>query len=224
MSNKVFVRITWCLIVLWLIVSICPFVYVIKAEVNEANSVSTEPEQAEPEIINPDTDVIVEEPIEIEPEPQPTEPDVWAERYAEYPVATEIWLMMKDFGWSDIVCAGIMGNLMRETGGDTLHLQPHAVSRSGFGLAQWTGERYTYLCSKYGPSPTVAEQMEFMKDELYGTDGVVKQVTESQGERIFESATPERCAVEFAIWFERPTYRDYSLRKANAETAYYYFQ
>ena len=228
MSNKVFVSITVCLMVVWFILSGSTLVYVNKTDWGKVNTVSAETEQTEPEIITSDTVVVVEEPDIIpETEPpcvEPTEPDVWAERHAEYPVATEVWLMMKSFGWSDIVCAGIMGNLMRETGGDTLHLKPDAVSNSGFGLVQWTGERYKDMCSKYGQSPTVAEQMEFMKDELYGTNGVVKQVTDSQGARIFEADTPEKCAGEFAVWFERPAYNDYSRRKANAEIAYYYFQ
>ena len=35
----------------------------------------------------------------------------WEARKAKYPAATEIWLYMKELGWNDYVCAGIMGNL-----------------------------------------------------------------------------------------------------------------
>ena len=42
----------------------------------------------------------------------------WDTRKEEYPAATEAWLIMKEeFGWSDTVCAGIIGNLMAECGG-----------------------------------------------------------------------------------------------------------
>ena len=46
--------------------------------------------------------------------------NIWAEKEAKYPVATYIWRYMKDLGWSDAVCAGIMGNMMAEVGGHTL--------------------------------------------------------------------------------------------------------
>ena len=57
----------------------------------------------------------------------------------QYPEATEIWFTMKSFGWNDYVCAGIMGNMMAESGGNTLYLQPTIVSSNGlyYGLCQW---------------------------------------------------------------------------------------
>ena len=48
---------------------------------------------------------------------------VWGLRKAEYPAATEVWLYLKELGYNDYVCAGIMGNLMAETGGQTLNLE-----------------------------------------------------------------------------------------------------
>ena len=42
----------------------------------------------------------------------------WEVRAAEYPVATQAWLYMKnELGFNDTVCAGIMGNMMAECGG-----------------------------------------------------------------------------------------------------------
>ena len=150
--------------------------------------------------------------------------NTWDDRRAEYPVATEAWLYMKnEFGWSDIVCAGIMGNLMRETGGDTLQLNADSSGNSGLGLIQWIGQRRRDIVNEYGSQPTVEQQMIFMRDELYGMNGVVQQVTDQQRERILNADSPEECAAEFARWFERPAETSYSRREANAARAYKYF-
>ena len=210
MSSKVYNMLIMVIMISLLVFVMCKSV---RDGDNEPVSITSETTQTEP---------VTESPTETEP--QYTEPDVWAERYAEYPVATEVWLTMKEFGWSDVVCAGIMGNLMRETGGDTLNLKPKSNSSSGFGLVQWTGQRKKDMFNKYGHSPTIAEQVEFMKDELFGSNGVRKQVTDQQRKRIFEASTPGKCAAEFARWFERPASKNYSKREANARKAYYYFQ
>lgn len=190
---------------------------------------SAEAPPIEPTIENVET--IVETIPITEPTP-PTETiqetivkDIWDERREKYPVATEVWLYMKnEFGWSDIVCAGIMGNLMRETGGDTFHLKPKSDSSWGFGLVQWTGQRKKDIQAKYGDTPSIAEQLEFMKDELYGTNSVRQQVSDWQRDKIFNASTAKRSAVEFARWFERPASKNYTKRKNNAVRAYEYFK
>ena len=177
----------------------------------------------EPVYIPEPTSVI--EPTHItEPTSETIVGDAWDKRREEYPAATEAWLFMKnEFGWSDIVCAGIMGNLMRETGGDTLYLKPESNGNSGLGLIQWIGQRRRDIVNKYGSLPTVAQQMTFMKDELYGTNGVRQQVTDQQRERILNADSPEECAAEFARWFERPAETTYGRRENNAARAYEYF-
>jgi hypothetical protein len=164
-------------------------------------------------------------PIQVtEPTPETTVKDIWDVRREEYPVATEVWLYMKNvFGWSDIVCAGIMGNLMRETGGDTLHLKPESNSNMGLGLVQWTGQRKEDIFDKHGGVPSIVEQLEFIKDELYGTNGVRQQVSDWQRDKIFNAKTAAKSAEAFARWFERPASTNYTKRKTNAVKAYEYF-
>ena len=60
----------------------------------------------------------------------------WEVRASEYPIATQVWLYMKEeFGWSDTVCAGIMGNMMAECGGCwTSDLDWDVSSSSGYGM------------------------------------------------------------------------------------------
>ena len=149
----------------------------------------------------------------------------WEKCAAEYPVATQVWLYMKnEFGWSDTVCAGIMGNMMAECGGCwTSDLDWDANGSSGFGMIQWLGGRKKQLFSIYGESPSIENQLHFMKDELYGTNGVTKQVTDSQLNKIMNAKSPEDCAFAFATYFERCGEGHRAIRKGYARRAYEYF-
>lgn len=149
----------------------------------------------------------------------------WEVRASEYPVATQVWLYMKEeFGWSDTVCAGIMGNMMAECGGCwTSDLDWDASSSSGYGMIQWLGGRKQQLFNIYGNNPSVEDQLNFMKDELFGTNGVTKQVTDSQLDKIMNADSPEDCAYAFACYFERCGEGHRSIRRDYARRAYEYF-
>ena len=149
----------------------------------------------------------------------------WEVRASEYPVATQVWLYMKEeFGWSDTVCAGIMGNMMAECGGCwTSDLHWNVSSSSGYGMIQWLGGRKQQLFNIYGSSPSIEDQLNFMKDELYGTNGVTKQVTDSQLDQIMNADSPEDCAYAFACYFERCGEGNRWVRRDYARRAYDYF-
>lgn len=141
----------------------------------------------------------------------------------KYPAAEKIWSIMKSYGWSDQVCAGIMGNLMAEVGGQTLNLDWKSNTGSEIGICQWMGSRKSELIKKYGSRPSCEEQVQFMYDELKGSNGVTRQVSSSQYNSIISSSTPEDAALKFAKYFERCSTSTYSIRKCNAKTAYNYF-
>lgn len=149
----------------------------------------------------------------------------WEVRASEYPVATKVWLYMKnEFGWNDIVCAGIMGNMMAECGGCwTSDLDWGLNEPGGFGMIQWLGSRRKQLFSIYGKTPSIENQLNFMKDELYGTNGVSKQVSEKQLNKIMNAETPEECAFAFASYFERCSEKHRAPRRGYARAAYEYF-
>ena len=130
---------------------------------------------------------------------------------------------MKSFGWNDIVCAGIMGNLMLETGGGTLNLNWQSNGSGGLGLVQWIGGRRNLIRSKYGTIPSVENQMKFVYEEMYGVNGVTRQVTDSQFKAIMNASTPEDCAFAFASYYERCAVQYRAIRKTYARTAYNYF-
>lgn len=149
----------------------------------------------------------------------------WEKRASEYPVATLVWLHMKhEFGWSDTVCAGIMGNMMAECGGCwTSDLDWDARSSNGYGMIQWIGGRREQLFSIYGNTPSIEDQLNFIRNELYGTNGVTQQVTDSQLDKIMNAATPEDCAYAFATYYERCGEQHRSIRRDYARRAYEYF-
>ena len=153
------------------------------------------------------------------------EEENWRVRAGEYPVATQAWLYMKnEFGFSDIVCAGIMGNMMAECGGCwTSDLDWNISSYSGYGMIQWLGGRKQQLFSIYGSNPSIENQLNFVKDELYGTNGVTKQVTDSQLDKIINAETPEDCAYAFACYYERCGEGHRWVRRDYARRAYEYF-
>lgn len=147
----------------------------------------------------------------------------WQERHEKYPEATKVWIYMKEhFNWTDEVCAGVMGNIMAEIGGGTLDFSDWNSDDGPYGMFQWLGSREVELKNKYGNMPSIEQQMEFMYDELYGTDGVTQQVRDWQREKFLSSTTPQDAAIRFCQWFERPGGTG-SVRKGYAATAYEVF-
>lgn len=147
----------------------------------------------------------------------------WQAKSNEYPEATRVWLYMKNkFGWSDVVCAGVMGNIMAEISGGTLDFYDWNNDENAYGMFQWLGQRKIDIKQIYGELPTIEQQLEFMYDELYGTDGVTQQVTDSQREKILSASMPEDVATYFCIYFERPG-NSGSVRRGYARIAYDYF-
>ena len=149
----------------------------------------------------------------------------WEKRKTEYPIATQVWLYMKDvFGWNDIVCAGIMGNMMAECGGCwTADLDWNVDTKHGLGIVQWIGARKQLLVDTYGKAPTIEEQLLFMKDELYGTNNIERQVSTEELDEIMNASTPEDCAFAFATYYERCAKKYRNPRRDYAKQAYDYF-
>ena len=148
----------------------------------------------------------------------------WELRAQQYPVATEIWLYMKnEFNWPDNVCAGVMGNIMGEVSGGSLKIPTKCDSSGPYGMFQWLGSRKIAIKKLYGSQASIEQQLEFMYDELYGSDGVTKQVQNWQREAILDPTTKcEKNAMAFCKYFERPGGTGL-VRRKYARIAYDYF-
>lgn len=143
----------------------------------------------------------------------------------KYPEACLIWETIKSWGWSDNVAAGIIGNMMAEAGGGTLGgLKNWDIeSKSGYGLIQWSRGRLNDIKSIYGSKPTIMQQLEFMKNELTGNNGVRQQVKPQQLYNLLNAESPEKAAEMFAGYYERCHIDYVNIRLPYAREAYNYF-
>ena len=152
-----------------------------------------------------------------------TEDHKWEVNAGEYPVATQVWLYMKDLGWNDAVCAGIMGNMMAETGRQTLSLNPSLYASGGlyYGICQWSKKYYPVIMDA-----SLDEQLEFLKDtveSIFNTFG--KNYAKGfKYEDFISMQNCEEAALAFAKCYERCNSKYYSIRLASAVKAYEYYK
>ena len=136
--------------------------------------------------------------------------------------AAQVWTYLKGYGYSDSVAAGIIGNMMRECGGDTLDLDWNIVGHFNgdefYGLCQW--------CLEYTPSgfkgASIQKQCEYLHQTIqsafatYG--GNYNGITYTQ----FLASDTRTAAIAFERVYERcGDYANEDSRRAdNAEVAY----
>lgn len=143
----------------------------------------------------------------------------WATKAAEYPAATQIWRYMKAQGWNDYVCAGIMGNLMVEVGGQTLDIR-YTLSSSGYyGMCQWS-RGYSQV---WGAG--LETQCDFLRDTIkYEFDTYGFKYQKGFNFNSFLNMTDaQQAALAFAKSYERCGSGSYGVRQKNALKAYNYF-
>ncbi len=143
----------------------------------------------------------------------------WAKKKTEYPVATTIWRYMKDLGWNDYICAGILGNIMAETGGQTLNINYTSASKSYYGICQWN-KAYSNI---WGAG--LISQCDYLRDTIkYEFDTFGKVYQKGFNFNSFLDLTDERvAALAFAKVYERCASGSYKIRQSNAVIAYNYF-
>lgn len=143
----------------------------------------------------------------------------WETKAAEYPAATQIWRYMKDLGWNDYVCAGIMGNLMAEVGGQTLDIQWWLYGNNYYGMCQWN-KAYSSI---WGAD--LKTQCDYLRDTIkYEIDTFGYAYQKGFNLDSFLNMTNERDAAKaFAKCYERCGSSTYNIRMNNAEKAYDYF-
>ena len=141
----------------------------------------------------------------------------------EYPVAYQIWKYLKeDIGLNDYVCAGIMGNLMTECGGQTLNLNWSVYDPSGcyYGICQWSKTYYGHI---HGAS--LEEQLLYLSETLETTLNVygVNYKNNFKYYDFCNLSCEKEAALAFAKAYERCSGNSYEIRKINAQKAYEYF-
>lgn len=175
--------------------------------------------------MKPTESVIPTEPTEpTEPFPQFTAEELkWITRAEEYPVATKVWLFLKEeLGYSDAVCAGIIGNMMTECGGQTLNLQWDARNKKSgcYGLCQWHPKYFPEL-----QDTTLEEQLDFAKTSFPKLLSRYMRIYKKgfTYEDFLALEDPCQAAYIFCVVYERPGSGAHTRRQENAMKAYEYF-
>lgn len=146
----------------------------------------------------------------------------WDEKETEYYYATRTWKFLKSLGYSDVACAGILGNVMTECGGATLDIEPVIYDAFGeyYGMFQWSTFYYPGVADA-----EFEEQLEYYAQtslpvfETWGKNYKCGFTIED-----FNMLTdPKETALAFAKIYERCAAWTYEKRQNAAEVAYEYF-
>lgn len=140
----------------------------------------------------------------------------------QYPTATKIWIYLKNLGYNDYVCAGILGNIMAEVGGQTLNLRANIYGENGgyYGICQWS--------IRYAPGiegVDLEKQLDYLAKTIkHGFNTYGHLYYSGFNYSSFLSMTnAQSAAAAFCRVYERCGPGSLSQRQRNAAVAYAYF-
>ena len=148
-----------------------------------------------------------------------------AERMAEYPVATTIWIYLTEtLGYNEYVAAGVVGNMMTEVGGQTLNIQPglygHGTNKGYYGICQWSKKYYPDVQGQ-----DLDYQLDYLKDTVeyqFKTYGYLYQSGFTYAD-FLALEDEQAAALAFAKIYERCGSGSYNVRQSNATKALEYY-
>lgn len=143
----------------------------------------------------------------------------WHQKEEEYPTAAYIWNYFKELDYSNQVCAGILGNIMAETGGNTLEIQATISGNGYYGMCQWD-DNYSNV-----QGASLEEQCDYLRDTIeyeFNTFGYVYKRSFDY-DSFLELTDIKDAALAFAKCYERCSSGSYYTRQQNAIAAYNYF-
>lgn len=143
----------------------------------------------------------------------------WARKFEEHYNATYVWTYLKGCGYSDVMCAGIMGNFMAETGGQTLDIKWDDKTGGYYGMAQWNKNHIRVW------NTSLHEQCEYLIRTIEA-EFIVYGYKYQQGFNYISFCnldSPADAALAFAKCYERCSSASYKQRMKNAQKAYDYF-
>ncbi len=121
--------------------------------------------------------------------------------------------ILMDKGWSREAAAGIMGNLVQESG---LNVRAHNKKEDAQGIAQWRDSRLRDFEKKFGKSmleATFAEQMEFVDYEL-------RTSHRNAGDALKNAKTAEEAAYIVDAMYEKSAGTERGIRMSHARTLF----
>jgi hypothetical protein len=141
----------------------------------------------------------------------------------EYYYAAKTWLFLKQQGYSDVVASGIIGNMMVETGGQTLYLKPNLYDKATgtyYGLCQWSLRYKPFI-----EGMSFECQLDYLVKDIekeFKTFGKCYKAGFTYDDFVSMSDST-KCALAFAKVYERCGSGGYGRRMRAAEKAYNYF-
>lgn len=136
----------------------------------------------------------------------------------EYPTAEYAWDYLINYGYSEYVAAGILGNMMAETGGQTLNIHWDMHTSCYYGLCAW-GLRW-YPDVEY---LSLEDQMVFLTDTIEYQFDYCGHMFGYEYEDFLKIKNPRTAAAVFMRVYERCSENSIYARKDNAEFALKYF-
>lgn len=140
----------------------------------------------------------------------------------EHYYAAKVWEYFRKLGYTEAATAGILGNMMVETSGGTLDLNPtiYDATRSYYGLCQWSLYYSPHMADK-----SFEEQLDYIEHNIV-TEFKSFGKLYSKGftsEDFSKLQDPSKAALAFAKVYERCASGSYDRRKKAAKVAYEYF-
>ena len=140
----------------------------------------------------------------------------------EYYYAAKTFLFLKQCGYNDVVACAIIGNMMIETSGGSLALNPtiYDPPRAYYGLCQWSVYYKPFMADK-----TFEEQLEYLRTDIKSEFSMFSFCYASgfSYDKFLAMEDPAEAALAFAKVYERCGSGSYGLRKQAAVKAYNYF-
>ena len=141
---------------------------------------------------------------------------------SEYYYAAKTWEYLKQHGFNDAVASGIIGNMMIETSGGSLKLNPtiYNKTRKYYGLCQWS--------LKYKPEVagmSFKKQLTYLYSDMkkeFNTFGKCYRKGFTYND-FLKMTSPSEAALAFAKAYERCGSGSYEKRKEAAKVVYNYF-
>ena len=141
----------------------------------------------------------------------------------EYYYAAKVWEYLMQRGYGEVVTSAIIGNMMIETSGGSLELEPNIYSPSGnfYGLCQWS--------QKYYPETKdlpFEHQLDYLIGSMpweFNTFGWLYK-DNFKYEDFLKVEDIEDAALAFAMAYERCGSISYPMRQQAAVEAYNYFK
>ena len=140
----------------------------------------------------------------------------------EHYYATKVWEYLRQKGFSQEITCAIIGNMMIETSGGSLDLEPTIYSPSGnyYGLCQWSKKYYP---EAHGLSFEC--QLDYLIESMpweFNTFGWLYQ-DNFVYDTFINMTDVEEAALAFAMSYERCSSVSYEMRQEAALRAYNYF-